>query len=170
MGSVAGAVAVALLIAGCTSSHKSAPAPSTTSHPAASGTPSSGTSAPKPPAPGGLTLKVGTAKYPTAMTDSTGRPVYLFTADKGTTSTCTGDCATAWPPVTTSGVSSIDAAFTLRPGTTTRPDKTVQVTYNGHPLYYYAKDAGGAGKGEGSKAFGGDWYLIDSHGNKIDHS
>jgi predicted lipoprotein with Yx(FWY)xxD motif len=165
--SAAGAVAVAVLIAGCSSTHKATPATSTAGHPAASST---GPSAPSKPAQGGTALKVGTAEYPTAMTDSAGRAVYLFTGDKGTTSTCTGACATAWPPVTTTGAPSIDAAFTLRPGTTTRTDKTVQVTYNGHPLYYFAKDTGGDVKGESSKAFGGDWYLVDSHGNKIDHS
>lgn len=166
--SAAGAAAVALLSAGCTSTPKSAAPPATTSQAAAS-TPSSATSALNEPARGGTALKVGTAKYPAAMTDSTGRPVYLFTGDKGTTSTCAGACATDWPPVATTGVPSIDAAFTLKPGSTTRPDKTEQVTYNGHPLYYYAKDTGGNVAGEGRKAFGGDWYLIDSHGNKIVH-
>ena len=54
-------------------------------------------------------------------------------------------------------------------GTTKRADGTEQVTYNGHPLYYFAADTGaGMAKGQGSKEFGADWYVLNAKGSKID--
>ena len=57
------------------------------------------------------------------------------------------------------------------PGTITRPDGTMQLTYNGHPLYYFVADtAGGTAHGEGVKAFGAEWYVVAASGSKIDNS
>ena len=54
-------------------------------------------------------------------------------------------------------------------GTAKRADGTEQVTYNGHPLYYFVGDtAAGMAKGQGSKAFGADWYVLNAKGSKID--
>jgi predicted lipoprotein with Yx(FWY)xxD motif len=56
-------------------------------------------------------------------------------------------------------------------GTITRADGTMQVTYNGHPLYYFSADPGaGTAKGEGVKAFGAEWYVVSASGSKIDIS
>jgi predicted lipoprotein with Yx(FWY)xxD motif len=79
------------------------------------------------------------------------RAIYLFEADKNGTSACTGACAAAWPPVTATGTpragSGVNQALL---GTIKRPDGTAQVTYNGHPLYYFAGDTGtGTAKGRG---------------------
>jgi predicted lipoprotein with Yx(FWY)xxD motif len=61
--------------------------------------------------------------------------VYLFAADKGSTSTCSGACAQVWPPVTTTGAPKAEGeAAAADLGTTTRSDGTKQVTYKGHPL------------------------------------
>ena len=96
--------------------------------------------------------------------------VYLFEGDKGSTSSCTGACASAWPPVTTTaaatGAGAVNAAMI---STTTRPDGSKQVTYHGHPLYFFTqdKDAGDA-YGQGVKAFGADWYVLAPSGNKVD--
>ena len=55
-------------------------------------------------------------------------------------------------------------------GTTTRSDGTKQITYNGHPLYFFVKDGdAGDAYGEGVKAFGADWYVLAPSGNKIDN-
>ena len=55
-------------------------------------------------------------------------------------------------------------------GTTKRADGTEQLTYNGHPLYYFSADTGsGMAKGQGVKAFGFDWYVVDGKGSKIDN-
>jgi predicted lipoprotein with Yx(FWY)xxD motif len=76
-----------------------------------------------------------------ALTGSHGRTLYLFEADKHRTSACTGACAKAWPPDTVTGApdagSGVSQALL---GTIKRPDGTLQVTYNGHPLYYFIGD------------------------------
>jgi predicted lipoprotein with Yx(FWY)xxD motif len=97
--------------------------------------------------------------------------VYLFEADKGSTSSCSAACAQAWPPVTTTGAPQAEgAAKSADLGTTTRSDGTKQVTYKGHPLYYYVSDrASGETTGEGVKSFGAAWYVLNPHGEKIDN-
>jgi predicted lipoprotein with Yx(FWY)xxD motif len=105
------------------------------------------------------------------LADSQGRTMYLFEADKGGTSTCTGACAAAWPPVTASGMPAagggVDEALL---GTVKRSDGTEQLTYNHHPLYYFAADTGaGTAKGQGSKEFGAGWYVVNAKGAKIDN-
>jgi len=96
--------------------------------------------------------------------------MYLFEADKGGTSTCTGACAAAWPPVTVSGTPQAGGGVSQSLlGTITRSDGTMQLTYNHHPLYYFAGDANtGQDKGQGLKAFGAGWYVVNASGAKID--
>jgi predicted lipoprotein with Yx(FWY)xxD motif len=106
-----------------------------------------------------------------ALVDGQGHALYLFEADKNGTSACTGACAAAWPPVTVSGTpqggSGIDESLL---GTITRSDGTMQLTYNHHPLYYFAGDSGtGSAHGQGSKAFGAGWYVVNASGAKIDN-
>jgi predicted lipoprotein with Yx(FWY)xxD motif len=107
----------------------------------------------------------------TILTDTHGRAVYLFEADKGPTSTCTGGCAQAWPPLTTKGAPVAGAGVNAALLTTSpRPDGTTQLTYNGHPLYYYDDDHGpGTTAGQGENAFGAKWYLLTPAGLKIDN-
>jgi predicted lipoprotein with Yx(FWY)xxD motif len=97
--------------------------------------------------------------------------VYLFEADKGTTSNCSDACAQAWPPVTTSGEPQAEGgAKSADLGTTERSDGTRQVTYHGHPLYYYVSDqSSGETTGEGVKSFGAAWYVMNPQGKKIDN-
>ena len=106
------------------------------------------------------------------LVDGKGRSLYLFEADKSTTSTCSGACAAAWPPVTASGMPMAGSGVSQSLlGTTKRADGTEQVTYNGHPLYYFAADTGaGMTKGQGAKAFGAGWYVLNAKGSKIDTS
>jgi len=106
-----------------------------------------------------------------ALVDGQGRTLYLFEADKNGTSACTGACAAAWPPVTVTGTpqagSGVSQALL---GTIKRSDGTTQITYNGHPLYYFAGDTGtGEDHGQGSKAFGAGWYVVNASGAKIDN-
>jgi len=105
------------------------------------------------------------------LADGQGRALYLFVADKGSTSTCTGACAAAWPPVTASAMPMAGGGVSQSMlGTTKRADGTEQLTYNGHPLYYFAADTGsGMAKGQGLKAFGSDWYVVNAKGSKIDN-
>jgi predicted lipoprotein with Yx(FWY)xxD motif len=100
-----------------------------------------------------------------------GRTMYLWEADKSSTSTCSGACAATWPPVITTGTpmagSGVEQSLL---GMSKRSDGTEQVTYNGHPLYYFAADTGaGMAKGQGSKEFGAGWYVVNAKGSKIDN-
>jgi predicted lipoprotein with Yx(FWY)xxD motif len=96
--------------------------------------------------------------------------VYLFEADKGSHSSCSGKCATVWPPVTGKPTA---AGRAVMPdlGTITRPGGGTQVTYKGHPLYFFIKDKDDEDAyGQGSKAFGANWYVLTPGGKKIDNS
>jgi predicted lipoprotein with Yx(FWY)xxD motif len=99
--------------------------------------------------------------------------VYLFEGDKGAASSCSGGCAVAWPPVT-GKPQATGAAMAGALGTITRADGTTQVTYSGHPLYFFVKDIkdGDPGDtyGEAVKAFGAEWYVVAPSGKKIDKS
>ena len=112
------------------------------------------------------TVNVGkNSKYSAFLVDGKGMTLYLFTKDTPDTSTCYDKCATAWPPLLTNGKpvagSGVDES---KFGTTTRTDGTTQVTYNGWPLYYYAKDQQpGDTTGDG---VGSVWYLITPSGDK----
>jgi predicted lipoprotein with Yx(FWY)xxD motif len=105
-----------------------------------------------------------------ALVDGKGRALYLWEADTNGMSTCTGACAAAWPPVTVSGTAQAGSGVTQSLlGTVKRDDGTEQVTYNHHPLYYFVGDTGpGMAKGQDSKAFGADWYVLNAKGSKID--
>jgi predicted lipoprotein with Yx(FWY)xxD motif len=92
--------------------------------------------------------------------------MYFFLADKGMTSTCTGSCAQNWPPVTTTGAPhAVGGVSQGLLGTTKRGDGSAQVTYHGHPLYYFIADAGaGTASGEGIVAFGARWEVANAAG------
>lgn len=104
------------------------------------------------------------------LVDEDGKTLYLFEKDRGGKSTCSGACAQAWPPVTTEGKPQVGkGASASKLGTTTRNDGSTQVTYNGHPLYYYASDnKPGELKGEGLEQFGAEWYVLSPQGNKVE--
>lgn len=98
--------------------------------------------------------------------------VYMFAADHGTTSACYGACAGAWPPVLTTGSPKAEGGVSAsKLGTTTRTDGTKQVTYAGHPLYYYTPDTTEADiSGQGINSFGALWYVLDPSGKVITKS
>lgn len=151
------AVAVVGLAAGCGSSSDDS------SHPT---TPTAGV---RVPGPSAETKGLHTAEsvYGRILVDGTGRTLYLLTADQGGTSTCYAECAALWPPDTQSGTPSGDVD-SAKAGTTNRTDNTSQVTYNGHPLYRYAKDTKpGDTHGQGIATFGGTWYVVAPDGNPV---
>jgi predicted lipoprotein with Yx(FWY)xxD motif len=102
------------------------------------------------------------------LADADGRTLYLFQADTGTKSACTGACAAAWPPLR-AGRKRVagQGASAAKIGTTPRSDGGPQITYNGHPLYTYTADQKpGDTNGQGLNAFGGLWYAVDPAGNR----
>jgi predicted lipoprotein with Yx(FWY)xxD motif len=112
------------------------------------------------------------APYGEFLTDQQGRALYLFTPDEeARASTCYEACAAAWPPVLTQ--MQPEAAHPEvkggELGTVRRADGTLQVTYNGWPLYYYVQDAQpGQVTGQDVHSFGGEWYLLSPEGDKIE--
>jgi predicted lipoprotein with Yx(FWY)xxD motif len=97
-----------------------------------------------------------------------GRTLYLFQADTGTTSNCSGACATEWPPLTSTKPTVGKGASASMIGTTKRSDGKTQVTYNGHPLYTFAGDnSPGDTSGQGVNAFGGLWYALSPSGKQV---
>jgi predicted lipoprotein with Yx(FWY)xxD motif len=103
------------------------------------------------------------------LVDSQGRTVYLFKKDTGSMSTCSGACATDWPPVTSTGKPSAGTGVTASMlGTTARSDGSKQVTYGGHPLYLYVGDQNaGDANGQNVDAFGAKWYVLSPAGSAI---
>lgn len=116
------------------------------------------------------TVTVATdSKLGKILVDANGKTLYLFAADTGTTSTCYGECAKNWPPQLTAGapIAGTGANAGLL-GTTSRNDGSVEVTYGGHPLYYFVGDAGaGATTGQAQNSNGGLWYVLGPDGKQI---
>ncbi len=105
----------------------------------------------------------------TILVDQKGLTLYLFVADTSTKSTCSGTCAAAWPPLLTSGNAKAGkGAKSNLLGTTKRSDGSSEVTYNGHPLYYYAGDSKpGDTNGQGLNQFGALWWVLDADGKQV---
>ena len=118
---------------------------------------------------GGARVNVAMSHFGRILVDSKGITLYDFPPDKGTTSVCYGACAALWPPLLTHGkpVAGRGAHASLL-GTTKRKDGKLQVTYGGHPLYYFVTDRKpGQTTGQGINQFGGPWWVISAAGKEI---
>jgi predicted lipoprotein with Yx(FWY)xxD motif len=102
------------------------------------------------------------------IVDSEGMTMYDFHKDKGTTSSCYGACAEAWPPLLTEGApKAMGGAEASLLGVTKRKDGTEQVTYNGHPLYGFVEDQKpGETNGNDVNGFGASWYALMPNGEE----
>ena len=152
------AVVSALVLAACGgSSYGGNKSPSTTAAPAPAATSSA------------ATISAKSSSLGTFLVDAKGRTLYLWEADKGTMSTCSGACAAAWPPLTTKGMPKASGSVkSSLLGTTKRSDGTSEVTYHGHPLYYFAGDAApGQTAGQGNAGFGALWYVVRPSGSAL---
>ncbi|MFL5383422.1 MAG: hypothetical protein ACJ8GN_12965 [Longimicrobiaceae bacterium] len=112
-----------------------------------------------------------TGEHGEFLADKVGRPLYMYTADTNGQSACAGACASLWPPlIALQGTPSVgtDKVQASLLGTVRRPDGNQQVTYNGHPLYYYQKDQGTTPTGNDVKDAGGEWYLVTPAGEKME--
>ena len=167
------AAGIALAASACSSSlssNGSTQAPAASSATARPSTPAAAPSASASMAATTIDLQSVSGIDGKFLADGQGRALYLFEADKGSMSACTGACAATWPPVTASAMPMAGGGVS-QPllGTTKRADGTEQLTYNGHPLYYFAADTGaGMVKGQGSTEFGAGWYVLNAKGSKID--
>ena len=137
---------------------------------APSSTPAASQVAASPSATAGAQIQVGTSRLGQILVDRNGRTLYLFVADKGMTSVCnSAACVQYWPPLLTTANpiagAGVDSALL---GTTRRQDGTTQVTYAGHPLYYFITDKKpGDVTGQGINGFGGPWYVVSPAGMQI---
>jgi predicted lipoprotein with Yx(FWY)xxD motif len=148
-----GLVVIAVLAAACSSAASSAPAttaPATSApatSPAASPAASpavsaSASSAASSASSTGVVVNMATTSLGPVLTGASGLTLYTHAGDTATSSTCTGGCATAWPPLTVAAGATATAGtgVTGTLGTLTRTDGTTQVTYNGMPLYGWKSD------------------------------
>jgi predicted lipoprotein with Yx(FWY)xxD motif len=153
-----------LLVAGCGGDE-----PETT---AATHTPTSSaavTSEPSPPTTPppalGTVVTTGDSEFGTMLFDDRGQAIYLFDRERTSTPDCYDECATAWPPVLTDGTpQAAGAAGQALLGTSQRTDGSVQVTYAGHPLYFYAHEGPGEVLCHDVFLNGGTWYVVTPEG------
>ncbi len=164
---VASVVVLAVAIAACGSSSKKTSSSSSSSSSAAT----SSTPATRSYGGGGGGIKVALRKvsFGNVLVGPNSHTVYMFLKDKGTTSQCNGKCAVVWAPLTSSGKPQAGAGLNASLlGTGKRSDGQMQVTYGGHPLYYYDDDKKpGMTEGEGKKEFGAEWYAVGADGKKV---
>ena len=100
--------------------------------------------------------------------DANDQAIYVFERDTTGESVCYDECAAAWPPVVTSGEPVAGAGVNASLlGTTERRDGTVQVTYGGKPLYFYAHEAPGEVRCHNVDLNGGFWWVIGADGERL---
>jgi predicted lipoprotein with Yx(FWY)xxD motif len=114
-------------------------------------------------------VKVSKTALGRILVSAQGRTLYMFAADKNGKSACYASCATYWPPLlaTTAHVTGTGLKPSML-GTTKRTDGTLQITYNGHPLYRFLKDTkAGQASGQGLNLSGGLWWVMSPSGAVI---
>jgi predicted lipoprotein with Yx(FWY)xxD motif len=115
----------------------------------------------------GKVVKAVSSAYGKVIADRRGEAFYLFGKDRRKSS-CYGACARAWPPVITKGQPRAGKGVKARLlGTTRRKDGKLQVTYRGHPLYYYVEDSPGRILCQNVSEFGGLWLVVKPNGNPV---
>ena len=147
--------AVALAVAACGTSNSSSGA--------------SSAAASSPASAGGTSVATASGTNGKYLVGSSGRALYLWVADPSGKSVCAGACAKFWPPLLTkSAPTAVGGVTAAQLGTITRSGGSQQVTYDGHPLYYFALDKStGSIKGQGSDNFGAKWWLVAPSGTAI---
>jgi predicted lipoprotein with Yx(FWY)xxD motif len=161
-------IAIGLVVAGCGGSADSdgtGEAASTTTSAAPESSPPPATTSPAPPPATGTVITVGDSEFGPMLFDDRGQAIYLFDQEDAGTPVCYDECAEAWPPVLTDGAPQPagEAQASLL-GTTQRSDGSVQVTYAGHPLYFYANEDPGEVLCHDVFLNGGTWYVITPEG------
>lgn len=160
--------ALAFLIAACGSSGGATTAPTTAAATPPPATQPAATQAEATQAAEAYEVELAdNAKVGKYLVGEDGKTLYLFTPDTTSASNCNGDCAATWPPFTledgetVKGGDGVTGTF----ATITRQDGSKQVTYAGHPLYYYGADTA-AGDTMGQGLFQ-KWYIVGADGNAV---
>ena len=159
-------VILAFALAACGSSNSSAKDDPVVS---ADTTAKDASTQPAAASPRGPKIKVVNSDYGRILSNGRGRALYLFTADHGKGSNCSGDCATAWPPyIVKRAPTAVSGAKPGLVGTTRRGDGRLQATYAGHPVYYYISDnEPGEVLCQAVSEFGGYWYVLRANGKAV---
>jgi predicted lipoprotein with Yx(FWY)xxD motif len=120
----------------------------------------------EPTAAEAATVQTSDSDLGTILVDADGNTLYVFDADEGEESTCYDDCETAWPPLASDDPTAGGDADETLLGTTEREDGTLQVTYDGRPLYLFASDESpGDTNGQG---VGDVWWVVGPDGAAIE--
>jgi predicted lipoprotein with Yx(FWY)xxD motif len=108
--------------------------------------------------------------YGRVLFDANGQVIYVFEIDGPNQSNCTSaECAEAWPPVLTEEEPSAGAGIEAELlGTIRRDDGTLQVTYDGRPLYFYEHEGPGEIKCHNVNLHGGLWWVVGPSGDPVD--
>jgi predicted lipoprotein with Yx(FWY)xxD motif len=130
---------------------------------------SSGGGSPTSHATGSIgTIHVAHTSLGDVIVDGSGRTVYLLTADKPGTSTCSAQCLQYWPPVAAVNAGKAPAGVTAKVGRTTSTAGSAMATVGGWPLYTFVQDsAAGDVTGEGMASYGGVWYAVSPSGQPV---
>jgi predicted lipoprotein with Yx(FWY)xxD motif len=116
----------------------------------------------------GTTVILGDSEFGEMIYDDNDQAIYVFERDTSAKSTCYDECAAAWPPVVTSDQpiagEGVEAALL---GTTKRRDGSLQVTYDGRPLYYYAHEGPGEVRCHNVDLNGGFWWVVGPDGEPL---
>jgi predicted lipoprotein with Yx(FWY)xxD motif len=125
--------------------------------------------APASNAPAGSAVGLRGTSLGNTLVDAKGRTLYLFAGDKANVSTLSSAGLAVWPRFVASGpVRGVGGVKATKLGTITSSGGGRQVTYNGHPLYYYVGDSQpGSARGQALNQFGALWYVLGAGGNAI---
>lgn len=115
----------------------------------------------------GVVITTGDSEFGPMLFNDKGQAIYIWELEESTKAECYGDCAVLWPPVLSDGAPRAAGSVSNELlGTTERTDGSTQVTYNGHPLYYYAHEKAGEVKCHNIRTHGGLWWVIQPNGNR----
>lgn len=116
----------------------------------------------------GTTVVLDESEFGKMLYDAGNQAIYVFERDTSQESVCYGECAAAWPPVVSAGEpvagKGVDASLL---GTTARRDGSLQVTYGGKPLYYYAHEGPGEVLCHNVDLNGGFWWVVGADGEPL---
>jgi predicted lipoprotein with Yx(FWY)xxD motif len=113
-----------------------------------------------------VTLKTASSPFGSILVDQDGKTLYLFEADSKNKSNCSGGCLNLWPPIMANGKATAGSGVSA--GMIGAATGSSQVTYAGHPLYWFSGDTkAGDTNGEGLDDFGGEWYAISPAGTAV---
>jgi predicted lipoprotein with Yx(FWY)xxD motif len=118
---------------------------------------------------GGAAVTTHSGPSGTYLTDAKGNTLYMFAPDTATHSACNTACLADWPALTTSGSpTATGGADATKVGTLKMSSGAMQVSYGGHPLYYFSGDSKpGDTSGQGMNQFGGKWWELAASGQPI---